>query len=111
VVDAWTDALCAAWGVASPTHPELRAPWMRLVPLPIQRALPAAELDAIIVAAREHAGAEVAITAAGDRTYLRLSAFLYNDASDLAGTRLARLSGLADLARRGEGLTDIAARR
>jgi hypothetical protein len=71
---------------------------MRLVPLPIHRGLPDADLDALIVAAREHAGAEVAITTAGERTYLRLSAFLYNDPSDVAGTRLARLSDLADLA-------------
>ena len=111
VVDAWTDELCAAWGVSSPTHPELRTPWMRLVPLPIHRGLPDADLDALIIAAREYAGAEVAITAAGERTYLRLSAFLYNDPSDVAGTRLARLSDLADLARRGEGLTDADARR
>ncbi|MFZ9292387.1 MAG: aminotransferase class V-fold PLP-dependent enzyme [Ilumatobacteraceae bacterium] len=95
VADAWVRALCDAWGVESPTHPDLLAPWLRVVPLPIARALAPHEVDALIVAARERLGAEVAVTTADDRTYLRLSAFLYNGADDVHRARIADLADLA----------------
>lgn len=95
VADAWVAELCDAWGVACPTHPAMVTPWMRVVPLPIARALAPAELDGLIVAARERLGAEIAVTTAGGRTYLRLSAFLYNDPGDVGAARIAELADLA----------------
>ncbi|MFM8993843.1 MAG: aminotransferase class V-fold PLP-dependent enzyme [Actinomycetota bacterium] len=81
-VDAAAEMLADAWAVTLPTHPELRAPCMRIVPLPGARHLTTAQEDALIVAARERLGAEIAITSPGGITGVRLSAFLYNEVAD-----------------------------
>jgi isopenicillin-N epimerase len=81
-VDAAADMLADAWGVALPTHEALRAPCMRIVPLPGARRLTTAQEDALIVAAREKLSAEIAITSPGGVTGVRLSAFLYNEVAD-----------------------------
>lgn len=82
VVNAAADMLADAWGVASPTHPELRAPNMRIVPLPGQLRLTTEQEDALIRMTREKLQAEIAITSPGGVTGVRLSAFLYNDVAD-----------------------------
>jgi hypothetical protein len=74
--------LTTAWGVQLPTHEHLRAPYMRIVPLPGLRHLTTQEEDALIVSARERLSAEIAITSPGGITGVRLSAFLYNEAAD-----------------------------
>jgi isopenicillin-N epimerase len=74
--------LADEWGVELPTHPELQAPYMRVVPLPGAPHLNTAQEDALIVAARERLSAEIAITSPGGVTGVRLSAFLYNQVSD-----------------------------
>ena len=81
-VGAAADMLAEAWGVPLPTHPTLRAPYMRVVPLPGARHLTTAQEDALIVAARERLSAEIAITSPGGVTGVRLSAFLYNEVED-----------------------------
>lgn len=81
-VGAAAEMLAEAWGVKLPTHPDLRAPYMRIVPLPDDVRLDTAQEDALIVAARKKLGAEIAITTPGGITGLRLSAFLYNDVAD-----------------------------
>ena len=81
-VGAAADMLAEAWGVTLPTHPTLRAPYMRVVPLPGARHLTTAQEDALIVAARERLSAEIAITSPGGVTGVRLSAFLYNEVED-----------------------------
>ena len=82
VVSAAAEMLAQAWGVELPTHPDLRAPNMRIVPLPGSRRLDTAGEDALIVAARERLRAEIAITSPGGVTGVRLSAFLYNSVAD-----------------------------
>jgi isopenicillin-N epimerase len=82
VVGAAAEMLAQAWGVELPTHPDLRAPNMRIVPLPGSRRLDTAGEDALIVAARERLRAEIAITSPGGVTGVRLSAFLYNSVAD-----------------------------
>ncbi len=74
--------LAGAWGVQLPTHPELCAPNMRIVPLPGNQRLTTAEEAALIVAARKHLLAEIAVTSPGGVTGVRLSAYLYNDVAD-----------------------------
>lgn len=82
VVGLAAEMLAEAWGVALPTHPELRAPNLRIVPLPGARHLDTAAEDALITAARERLRAEIAITSPGGVTGVRLSAFLYNEVTD-----------------------------
>ena len=82
VVGLAAEMLAEAWGVALPTHPELRAPNLRIVPLPGARHLDTAAEDALITAARHHLRAEIAITSPGGVTGVRLSAFLYNEVTD-----------------------------
>ena len=79
--------LAEIWGVTLPTHEALRAPYMRVVPLPGARLLTYAQEEELIVAAREKLSAEIAITSAGGVTGVRLSAFLYNDVADYACLR------------------------
>ena len=81
-VGAAADMLAEIWGVTLPTHEALRAPYMRIVPLPGTRGLTTAQEDALIVAAREKLSAEIAITSPGGVTGVRLSAFLYNEVAD-----------------------------
>jgi isopenicillin-N epimerase len=82
VVSAAADMLADAWDVELPTHPELRAPYLRVVPLPGARRLATAAEDALIVAARQRLHAEIAVTSPGGVTGVRLSAFLYNSVAD-----------------------------
>ncbi len=86
-VGAAADMLAEIWGVTLPTHEALRAPYMRVVPLPGARRLTTAQEDALIVAAREKLSAEIAITSAGGVTGVRLSAFLCNEVADYACLR------------------------
>lgn len=81
-VDLAAAMLADAWGVTLPTHPALRAPFMRVVPFPGQQRLNTKQEDALIVAARERLSAEIAITSPGGISCIRLSAFLYNDVAD-----------------------------
>ena len=82
VVGAAADMLADAWGVQLPTHPDLRAPYMRIVPLPRAMRLDTAAEDALIVAAGQRLRAEIAVTSPGGVTGVRLSAFLYNSVAD-----------------------------
>jgi isopenicillin-N epimerase len=82
VVGAAAEMLAEAWGVPLPTHPELRAPYLRVVPLPGARHLDTAAEDALITAARERLRAEIAVTSPGGVAGVRLSAFLYNEVAD-----------------------------
>ena len=82
VVGGAAEMLAHAWGVELPTHPELRAPNMRIVPLPGAQKLDTAAEDALIAAARERLHAEIAVTSPGGVTGVRLSAFLYNEVAD-----------------------------
>jgi len=82
VVDAAANMLADAWGVTLPTHPDLRAPNMRIVPLPGELRLTTEQEDALIRAARTELLAEIAVTSPGGITGVRLSAFLYNDVAD-----------------------------
>lgn len=81
-VDAAAAMLADAWGIELPTHEDLRAPYMRVVPLPGAPRLTTAQEDALIVAARTRLQAEIAITSPGGTTGVRLSAFLYNELAD-----------------------------
>ena len=82
VVGEAAEMLAHAWGVELPTHHELRAPYLRIVPLPGAQRLAYAAEEALIVAARERLHAEIAITSPGGVTGVRLSAFLYNEVAD-----------------------------
>lgn len=88
------EMLAGAWDVELPTHPGLRAPYMRIVPLPGGVRLDSAGEDALIVATRNRLGAEIAVTSPGGVTGVRLSAFLYNEVAEYDCLRdLPRLIG------------------
>ena len=81
-VSGAAEMLADAWGVQLPTHPDLCAPYMRVVPFPGERRFTPDQENAAIVAARQHVGAEIAVTSPGDISGVRLSAFLYNSVAD-----------------------------
>ena len=76
------EMLAEAWNVVLPTHPDLCAPNMRIVPLPGELCLTTEQEDALIRAARTELRAEIAVTSPGGITGVRLSTFLYNDVAD-----------------------------
>ena len=82
VVGSAAEMLASAWGVELPTHRDVRAPYMRIVPLPGAQRLDTKAEDSLIVAAREQLHAEIAVTSPGGVTGVRLSAFLYNEVAD-----------------------------
>ncbi|MGA0793409.1 MAG: aminotransferase class V-fold PLP-dependent enzyme [Ilumatobacteraceae bacterium] len=81
-VGAAADMLAAAWDVRLPTHQQLRSPYMRFVPFPGERCLTTEQEQAVVIAARQLVGAEIAVTSPGGISGVRLSAFLYNDVTD-----------------------------
>lgn len=92
VVDAGASLLREAWGVEKYMPTSLEAPWMRMVRLPISPTFTRKECDALIQRAGRELKTETTIMAVGGHNYVRLSAHMYNEASDYR--RLADLPHL-----------------
>jgi len=82
VVDAAAKMLHEFWGTEPDTPTEMFCPWMRLVRLPLKRQLSKPECDALTLKISQELKTETVIVSPGEATYVRLSAEIYNEASD-----------------------------
>lgn len=83
VLDKACTTLSAEWDVATDARPEaMRAPWMRLVELPVVGPRTYEWAAWAMSAARRSLDLDVAVTYFGENAYVRLSAHGYNDAAD-----------------------------
>lgn len=83
VLDKACSLLAAEWDVSADARPEnLRAPWMRLVELPVPGPRTHDWAALAMTTARRSLDVDVAVTFFGDSAYVRLSAHGYNTAAD-----------------------------
>lgn len=93
VLDDTCSALAAAWDVSTDARPEtMRAPWMRLVALPVPGPRTYDWAGWAMASARRSLDLDVAVTFFGEAAYVRLSAHGYNTAADYE--RVAELPAL-----------------
>lgn len=83
VLDKTCTTLSAEWDVAPDARPEtMRAPWMRLVRLPVPGPRTYDWAASVMTAARRSLDLDVAVTFFGEDAYVRLSAHGYNELAD-----------------------------
>ena len=70
------------WGTETVVPVEISSPWMRLVRLPLKKQLTKPECDALTLKVSQELKTETVIVPPGDATYVRLSAFVYNEPTD-----------------------------
>ena len=70
------------WGTEPVVPVEISSPWMRLVRLPLKKQLTRPECDVLTLKISQELKTETVIVPPGDATYVRLSAFIYNELAD-----------------------------
>ena len=70
------------WGSESVVPDEISCPWMRLVRLPLKKQLTKPQGDALTLKISQELKTETVIVSPGDATFVRLSAYIYNDVAD-----------------------------
>ena len=70
------------WATEPIVPVEMSCPWMRLVRLPLKKQLTKPQGDALTLKISQELQTETVIVSPGDATYVRLSAFIYNDLAD-----------------------------
>ena len=70
------------WGTETVVPVEISSPWMRLIQLPLKKQLSKLECDALTLKISQELKIETVIVPPGDATYVRLSAFIYNEPAD-----------------------------
>ena len=70
------------WGTETVVPTEISSPWMRLIQLPLKKQLSKPECDALTLKISQELKIETVIVPPGDATYVRLSAFIYNEPAD-----------------------------
>ena len=70
------------WGTEPVVPAEMLCPWMRLVRLPLKKQLTKPECDALTLRISQDLKTETVIVSPGDATFVRLSAYIYNDVAD-----------------------------
>ena len=70
------------WGTETVVPVEISSPWMRLIQLPLKKQLSKPECDALTLKISQELKIETVIVPPGDATYVRLSAFIYNEPAD-----------------------------
>ena len=70
------------WGTEPVVPVEISSPWMRLIQLPLKKQLSKLECDALTLKISQELKIETVIVPPGDATYVRLSAFIYNEPAD-----------------------------
>lgn len=70
------------WGTEPDVPTEMFCPWMRLVRLPFKTQLTKPQGDALTLKISQELQTETVIVSPGDSTYVRLSAQIYNEATD-----------------------------
>lgn len=95
VLDKVCSSLAAEWDVSTDARPEtMRAPWMRLVELPVPGPRTQDWAAWAMASARRSLELDVAVTFFGEDAYVRLSAHGYNTVADYE--RLAELPVVLD---------------
>ena len=82
VLDDAATMLHDHWATEPIVPVEMSCPWMRLVRLPLKKQLTKPQGDALTLKISQELKAETVIVSPGDATYVRLSAFIYNDLAD-----------------------------
>ena len=70
------------WGSEPVVPDEISCPWMRLVRLPLKKQLTKPQGDALTLKISQELKTETVIVSPGDATFVRLSAYIYNDVAD-----------------------------
>ena len=70
------------WGTEPVVPDEISCPWMRLVRLPLKKQLTKPQGDALTLKISQELKTETVIVSPGDATFVRLSAYIYNDVAD-----------------------------
>ena len=70
------------WGTEPDVPTEMFCPWMRLVRMPFKTQLTKPQGDALTLKISQELQTETVIVSPGDSTYVRLSAQIYNEATD-----------------------------
>jgi len=70
------------WGTEPDVPTEMFCPWMRLVRMPFKTQLTKTQCDALTLKISQELKTETVILSPGDSTYVRLSAQIYNEATD-----------------------------
>jgi len=82
VVNEAAEMLQTHWGTEPVVPTEISCPWMRLVQLPLKKQLTKPECDALTLKISQELKTETVIVPSGNATYVRLSAFAYNEPTD-----------------------------
>ena len=70
------------WNTEQVVPAEISCPWMRLVRLPLKNQLTKPQGDALTLKISQELKTETVIVSPGDATYVRLSAYIYNETND-----------------------------
>ena len=82
VLDGAEKMLQDYWGTKQVVPAEMSCPWMRLVRLPLRKQLTKPQGDALTLKISRELKTETVIVSPGDATFVRLSAYIYNDVAD-----------------------------
>ena len=82
VLDGAEKMLQDHWGTEPVVPVEMSCPWMRLVRLPLKKQLTKPQGDALTLKISQELKTETVIVSPGDATFVRLSAYIYNDVAD-----------------------------
>ena len=82
VLDDAATMLHDHWATAPVVPVEMSCPWMRLVRLPLKKQLTKPQGDALTLKISQELKTETVIVSPGVATYVRLSAFIYNELAD-----------------------------
>ena len=92
VLDGAATMLKDHWNTEPVVPVEMFCPYMRLVRLPLKEQLTRPECDALTLKISQELKIETVIVSPGDSTYLRLSAFIYNEPADYEKLKLINLN-------------------
>mgnify|MGYP003339093674 FL=1 len=92
VLDGAATMLKDHWSTEPVVPVEMFCPYMRLVRLPLKEQLTRPECDALTLKISQELKIETVIVSPGDSTYLRLSAFIYNEPADYEKLKLINLN-------------------
>jgi isopenicillin-N epimerase len=81
VVDGAAALLRNAWGTPEHVGNTVEAPWLRMVQLPINRPLTKPQIDSLVERAGLELNTECMCMTVRDKSYVRLSAHMYNEIS------------------------------
>ena len=88
VLDDVATMLHDHWGTEPVVPAEMSCPWMRLVRLPLKKQLTKPQGDALTLKISQEFKTETVIVSPGDATFVRLSAYIYNEPADYESLKM-----------------------